>query len=151
MLQEQEYIGVLIGAARRRIRQAVTAQAARYGLKAQEFWVLNAARELPGASLGALAERQHMELPTASRVVAALGKRGLLKIGPDEHDRRRALITLTPKGRKLAGELSRIGRSVRAAVIEGMSGPEQDALRASLRKILKNLDRYLEEGPRAAG
>src|SRR5438876_8446059 len=143
MLRSQEYVGLLIGAARRRIRQAVSAQARRYGLSAQDFWVLIAAREIPEASLGALAERQRLELPTASRVVASLARRGLLKLTADATDRRRARISLTARGEKLSAELQRVGQEVRAAVIAGMSPAEQDALRSSLRKVMSNLDRYL--------
>lgn len=134
---------MLIAAARRRLRQAVSAEARRYGLSAPEFWVLIAARELPDASLGELAERQRLELPTASRVVAALVRRDLMRMEADRSDRRRARISLTPRGRKLGRELASVARRVRAAVIDGMTENEEQQLRASLRKVLENLDRYL--------
>ena len=150
MLRRQEYVGVLIGAARRRLRQAVSVEARRYGLSAQEFWILIAARELTEASLGELAERQRLELPTASRVVSSLARRELLKLQADREDRRRARISLTSRGRKLADELSQVAGRVRAAVIEGMSAEEQDRLRGGLRKVLDNLERYLTRAGSAA-
>src|SRR2546428_341117 len=78
MLQEQEYVGLLIGAARRSIKQAVLRAARPLQLTPPQFWFLNAARELPGASLGDVARRQHMDPPTASRIAEGLAERGVL-------------------------------------------------------------------------
>ena len=48
-----EPIGLLIGAVRRRIRQAVGSHVRRYHLTTQQFWVLVAIYEHPGFSLRA--------------------------------------------------------------------------------------------------
>ena len=74
MLQEQEYVGLLIGAARRSIKQAVLRAVRPLQLTPPQFWFLNAARELPGASLGDVARRQHMDPPTASRIAEGLAE-----------------------------------------------------------------------------
>ena len=46
MLQEQEYVGLLIGAARRSIKQAVQRAVRPLRLTPPQFWFLNAARGL---------------------------------------------------------------------------------------------------------
>src|SRR4051812_28154281 len=102
MLPEQEYVGLLIGAARRSIKAAVQRRARALGLTAQQFWFLNAARELPGSSLGEIGRRQRIGPSTASRLAEGLARRGFLRIAPDDRDRRAVRVLLTPAGVKLA-------------------------------------------------
>ncbi|TMA19727.1 MAG: MarR family transcriptional regulator [Deltaproteobacteria bacterium] len=152
MLQEQEYVGLLIGAARRSIKQAVLRAARPLQLTPPQFWFLNAARELPRASLGDLARRQRMDPPTASRIAEGLAQRGLLKVEPDPRDRRVVRAALTPAGVRLAQRIAPIASGVRAAVVQGMSAREQEMLRAALRKVVRNLDEFAaDDGPAAAG
>lgn len=136
-----EPIGLLIGAVRRRIRQAVGSHVRRYHLTTQQFWVLVAIYEHPGFSLGQLAAHLRMDEPTASRVVAALMKRKLVQVKGDAADRRRACIHLRAPGAELGKELRALAMTVRAAVVQGLRPTEQAALRGSLRKIIANMDR----------
>jgi MarR family transcriptional regulator for hemolysin len=137
----EEPIGLLIGAVRRRIRQAVGSQVRPYHLTTQQFWVLVAIYEHPGFSLRQLAAHLRMDEPTASRVVAALMKQKLVQIKGDAADRRRACIYLRAPGAELGRELRTLAATVRAAVVQGLSTTEQAALRGSLRKIIANMDR----------
>src|SRR5215472_2166591 len=98
MLQEQEYVGLLIGRARRSIKQAVLRRIRGLRLTPPQFWFINAARELDNPTLGELARRQHFDAPTASRLLESLARRGLLRMLPDPHDRRAVRISLTPTG-----------------------------------------------------
>ncbi len=140
-MNADEPIGLLIGAVRRRIRQAVGSHVRRYHLTTQQFWVLVAIHEHPGVSLGQLAAHLRMDEPTASRVVAALMKRKLVQVKGDAADRRRACIHLRVPGAELGKELRALATTVRAAVVQGLSTSEQAALRGSLRKIIANMDR----------
>lgn len=140
MLREQEYVGLLIGAAQRSVKLAVQRHVRGLGLTARQFWFLNAARELPGASLGEIARRQRMDAPTASRTAEGLTRRGLLRTAPDDRDRRALRVLLTPAGARLAERIAPIATSVRAAVVRGLSRREQDALRSALRTVISNLD-----------
>ena len=152
MLREQEYVGLLIAVAQRTAKLAVQRHARTLGLTARQFWFLNAARELTGASLGDVARRQHMDPPTASRIAEGLAQRGLLKVEPDPRDRRVVRAALTPAGVRLAQRIAPIASGVRAAVVQGMSAREQEMLRAALRKVVRNLDEFAaDDGPAAAG
>jgi len=137
-----EHIGLLIGAVRRRIKQVVGNRARRYKLTTQQFWVLVAVSEHPGSSLGELARHLRMDLPTASRVVFTLAKRKFVQVRGDSADRRRARLYLGSPGVALTGELHELAAAVRAAMTRGLSAAEQTALRASLRKIIANMDRF---------
>ncbi len=143
MLREQEQpVGVLVATIRRRIRQLVHAQAGAHRLTPQQFWVLLAIDEAGPLSLGALSDRLPIDPPTSSRVVASLTRRRLVRMADDPADRRRLLIGTTPEGAELAARLRPLARDLREAVVAGFSASELAALRASLRRILANLDRF---------
>ena len=142
MLQQQEYVGLLIGAARRSIKQAVQRAARPLRLTPPQFWFLNAVRELPGASLGDVARRQNMDAPTASRIAESLAQRGFVRIEADRDDRRVVRLALTTAGVRLAERIAPIAASVRAAVVQGMSPREQESLRTALRKVVQNLEGF---------
>ena len=140
-MDDKEPIGLLIGAVRRRIKQAVGTHVRRYNLTTQQFWVLVAISEHPGFSLRELAAHLRMDEPTASRLTGALMRRKLLQIRGDEADRRRARIHLRASGEALTCELRAVAASMRRAVIEGLTPNEQRVLRSALRKIIANMDR----------
>ncbi|HEY6004767.1 MAG TPA: MarR family transcriptional regulator [Anaeromyxobacter sp.] len=141
MLPTQEYPGLLIAVARRRIKQAVLARAAHRGISPQQFWLLVGLRERRATSQTELAERLHVDAPTASRVLATLVRRRLVRMEEDPADRRRARVRLTRAGEELAGELAGIAGEIRTAMVEGMSAAELDGLRRGLHKIISNLER----------
>ena len=135
-------LGLLVGAVRRRLKQAVDVRARALGLSPQQFWVVMALAEMEGPSLGALAARQHMDPPTASRVLTTLVRRGLARIAAHPTDRRRAVLALTPRGRALAARVRPIALEVRAAVERGFAPEEKSRLRAGLTRMLENLERF---------
>lgn len=146
----EEHLGLLIAAARRSIKQAVLRQARPLRVTPPQFWFLNAARELPNATLGEVARRQRFDAPTASRLAEGLQHRGLLRLTQDPRDRRALRVSLTPSGLRLAERISPIAAAVRLAVVQGMSRREQEALAAALRKVMANLQSLAGEMPQRA-
>ena len=145
MLHSQEYVGLLIAAARRSLRHAVQERVAPLRLNPPQFWVLLAVDEMSGASLGEMARRQRIDAPAASRIVTALMRRGLVRLQLDPLDRRRSRLRLTRRGSDLVRRLRPIAADVRACVVSGMDAGEQAALRALLRKVIQNLETSQEE------
>jgi len=143
-LPQQEPIGLLISAVRRRIKQAVGAGVRQHRLTPQQFWVLVAALEEEGQSLGELGARLRMDQPTASRVVRALSDRGLLISAEDPEDRRRSVLRLTASGEKLAREVRSLAEEVRGAVDQALEPAEREQVRAALKKIIATIDRVEE-------
>lgn len=136
----EEYVGLLIGIARRRLQQLVLAHATRYGLSGPQFWFLVGIAEQPGTSQAELSARVHRDAPTTSRIVTTLAERGLVRTADDPADRRRTRLVLTAEGTRIAAELAPIARELRAAVTEGMPGPEVERLRGGLRRVIENLE-----------
>src|SRR6266542_614150 len=96
MLREQEeHVGMLVAAVRRRMRQVLHAAAALHRLSPQQFWMLLAVHDGEPLSLGAVADHLRMDRPTASRVVGSLTRRRLVRQADDPSDRRRLLIATT--------------------------------------------------------
>jgi len=142
LLSEQEPVGLLIGAARRRIKQAVGHRLRGYGLTPQQFWVLVNVRECEGLALRELAERLRLDQPTTSRIVALLRRRRLVRMGGHPGDRRRCSLRLTATGAELTGRLYPLAREVREAVVHGMSAAEQHRFRRMLRQVMANMERF---------
>ena len=140
MLQTQEYVGLLIAAARRSLRHAVQERVTPLRLNPPQFWTLLAVADSSGASLGELARRQRIDAPAASRVIAALVRRGLVQFDLDPDDRRRSRLSLTRRGAELTRRLRPIAADLRARIVSGMDVEEEAALRASLRKVIRNLE-----------
>ena len=140
MFQSQEYVGVLIAAARRSLRQAVQRSIEPLHLTPPHFWTLLALDGMSGASLGDLARRLRIDAPAASRTVAALVRRGLVRFQLDRDDRRRSRLSLTRQGEELVRKLRPIADELRARLVSGMNTAEEGALRTLLRKVIRNLD-----------
>jgi DNA-binding MarR family transcriptional regulator len=148
-LRKREPVGLLIGTARRKLKQAVAARVRPYRLSVQQFWVLVAVAERHGASQSELAERLRLDAPTASRTIASLAARGLVRSASDPADRRRSRMELSAKGEALAGRVLPLAHEARAAVVAGLTQAEQETLRHLLRKVIANVTRFearVEEG-----
>src|SRR6185295_12475367 len=153
-LQQQaprpEPIGLLVGAARRSIKQAVGRRVRRFRLTPQQFWILLAIQEGRAPSLRDLAERLRGDQPTASRIVAALVRRKLVRVEEDPDDRRRLLLRPTAAADALHAKLAAVAAEIRATVIRGMDEAQQDALREGLRKVISNMERLETDAARPA-
>lgn len=134
------YPGLLIAAARRRIKQAVLFRLTQRDLTAQQFWMIVAIHESPGISQTEVASRTRADAPAVSRGLATLSVRKLIRIDTDPGDRRRTRVHLTPAGLRLANELAPVAAEVRSAVVRGMSEAEVEALCTGLKRVIENLD-----------
>jgi DNA-binding MarR family transcriptional regulator len=145
-LSKQDSLGRLIAVARRRLKQAVGRRVAGHGLSSQQFWVLVFLFEEDAPALCRVSDALRMDAPTASRIVAALTRRSLVRAKADPSDRRRARLELTREGRALARTLHPLAQEFRAAVERDLSRREALELRRLLEKVIAGLDRYEAEG-----
>ncbi len=146
-MQQQRSLGFLIALAHRRIRLAVGARVSELHLSPQQFWMLVRIGEHEGESLKELARQARMDEPTASRVVFALARRGLVRSGVDPGDRRRSRLTMTPEGRRLGERLLPVSEEIRGAVEGALASAEREAVASGLRKVIARLER-MESEPR---
>ena len=140
MLAKQVPIGLLLAALRRRQRQAVEMRVRELALSNQQFWLLVALVERAGESLAEILAGLPMDQPTASRVLAALSRRKLVRLDSDPTDRRRRRMVLTPRGQQFAARCLGVAEQVRGAGVAHFSSEEIATLRGWLRRIVDNLD-----------
>jgi len=138
--QGKEPLGLLIAAARRRIKQAVMARATRLGMTGLQFWLLVGLVEGGKQSLRQLAERARIDAPTASRGIQSLVADGLVASRADESDRRRARLVLTARGRGLAERCLEEARAVRILVERDLTAEESEVTRTALRKVIATME-----------
>ena len=140
MLAKQVPIGLLLAAVRRRQRQTVEMRVRYLQLSNQQFWLLVALVERKGETLAKILAALPMDQPTASRVLAALSRRKLVRLDSDPADRRRRRMVLTPRGEQFGARCLAVAEEVRRAAVAHFSADEIATLRGWLRRIVDNLD-----------
>ena len=102
------------------------------GLTIVQFRGLGFVNGYPGATVSDLADHIGLTMAATSRLVSSLARRGLVRPRTDPVDRRRTLLTLTPRGRAqlratflktrvaFARLFSGIPKEHRGAIIHGM-------------------------------
>jgi DNA-binding MarR family transcriptional regulator len=88
-----------------------------------------------------LAARERVQRPTATRLVSRLEELGLLQRAADPLDRRSSLLSVTPEGRELLGEMRKRKTAYLAHRIEGLERED----RATLDRAAAILERLLED------
>jgi DNA-binding MarR family transcriptional regulator len=89
-------------------------------------------------SLGELAEKQGVSLPTVSKSVSTLAERGWVTRVPSQNDRRVMIVELTPLGEQVLADIeSRAERRVAEMLIE-LAPAELDRLLAGV-EVLKSI------------
>ena len=91
-----------------------------------------------------VADREHVQRPTATRILARLEEAGLVARTRDPQDGRSSLVALTPEGRAL---LERI-RTRKDAYLVRRLGELNAEERATLDRAAQILERLLEGEPR---
>jgi len=140
MLSKQDYLGLLIDTALRKVKHIIALRARPHRISAQQFWVLIELAGDSGLHLTELAERHGMQMANASRVVGGLIERKLVKVQRDPADRRKGHLELTASGTALARKLQREAELLSGAAESGMNAEEAARLRALLRRMIENLD-----------
>jgi DNA-binding MarR family transcriptional regulator len=88
-----------------------------------------------------LADRERIQRPSATRVLARLEEDGLVERTPDPSDRRSALIALTPAGTALLSDV----RRAKDVYLEQRLGSLSPHERATLEDAAQILERLLAE------
>lgn len=95
------------------VEQRSKRMSATHGVTGPQRLVLRLVGLQPGASAGQLAATLHLHPSTLTGILRRLQEQGFLARDPHPADRRRAVLRLTPRGKRLNG---RVGDTVEAAV-----------------------------------
>jgi DNA-binding MarR family transcriptional regulator len=111
------------------------------GVTGPQRLVLRIVGRVPGISAGDLARVLHVHPSTLTGVLRRLESRGLVTREPDPSDGRRALLHLSPKGRKL--DVSQEGTV--ESVVKRVLGRTPPARADATREVLATLTSQLEK------
>lgn len=148
-IEQTARLRAALGRISRRLRQQTQAGAA---LSPSQIAVLFTVARLcegspEGVSLGAVAEREGMHAPMASRIAASLCEAGLVERSSGAGDRRVVLLRATASGRRLRERIHRERTEALAAHVQALGGRERERLMRAL-PVLEELAERLEEGRR---
>lgn len=110
------------------------------GVHAGQNFLLEALRQTEPLTMGQLAQRLHVEVPTVVRMTQRMESAGLLQRETDAQDRRRALISLTPEGHSAAHAIPGILDTVSEQALQDLGSEEREALTRLLSRVAENLD-----------
>jgi DNA-binding MarR family transcriptional regulator len=100
-----------------------------------QFSTLIRLSEVGTVSQNQLGRLAAMDIATIKGVVDRLKAKGLIQSEPDLVDKRRSIITLSPRGQELISELKLAGLKITKETLAPLKPKEQQALLKLLRKI----------------
>jgi DNA-binding MarR family transcriptional regulator len=122
------------------IETEVNKHARAYGLKIEGVRVLFRLLAKDHLTVNELARLTGIETSTLSRLLDRMSAKGLLKRSRDTNDKRSVLLSLTPKGRKLALQHRPVYyRDYDKVLLAGFDQQEGAAFRQALMRMLDNL------------
>ena len=112
----------------------------RFGLTIPEWRVLATIAEVPRVRAKEVGAARHLPKAAVSRAVAALRRRGLLKVEINRADKRESFLSLTSKGRELHGALVPLAETYAQALAVRLSPEERAALQTAFTKLATQPD-----------
>ena len=126
--------------AREAVMRKFTPALREHGLSAQQWRVIRVLVEEDALDASELAERCALLMPSLSRILQNLHKRGLIDRRADRGDQRRTLISITPAGRELFATLSPLNEARYAYITEKFGYGKLELLYELLDELVAKLD-----------
>ncbi|MGI8691464.1 MAG: MarR family winged helix-turn-helix transcriptional regulator [Geodermatophilaceae bacterium] len=114
------------------------------GLGVAHVPVLVALAEEEALTQKEIAQRTHIEQPTAAALLQRMNSAGLIERSPDRRDRRSTRITLSTHAHMVLPEALRLLGHANSAAMAGLSDAEIEVLHDLLRRVLANLGTMIE-------
>jgi MarR family transcriptional regulator, organic hydroperoxide resistance regulator len=90
-----------------------------------QYYLLRALSNEPGLGVGEMAAAAGCTSPTATRMLDALERDGVVAREPSTEDRRRTIVSLTPKGKRLLAQQRRRSDEKKQRLYEQLSPAER--------------------------
>lgn len=110
------------------------------GLSGAQLFVLQTLAGSPPISVNELAARTHTHQSSVSTVVSRLVDAGLVKRTRSADDARRAELSLTPKGRRLAGRAPHAAQQLLIGGVEKLPARRRRLLASTLSELAAAMD-----------
>jgi MarR family transcriptional regulator, lower aerobic nicotinate degradation pathway regulator len=126
----------LTSAVARKGQRLVTEELAQEGARRQHFTVLTSLAEQGPASQAALGRRLWIDRSDLHAILNELERDGAIKRVRDEQDRRRNVVTLTPRGTAALERLDKRVDAAQDALVEQLSAADRRELRRLLARLV---------------
>jgi DNA-binding MarR family transcriptional regulator len=110
-----------------------------HGLHAGQDYLVEVLAGEDGLTIGEIATRLAVEVPTVVRTVQRMEAVGIVRREPDPADRRRSRIALTDHGRGLEPEVRGALEAVSRRATDGLTAGEREQLVDLLTRVRANL------------
>jgi MarR family transcriptional regulator, lower aerobic nicotinate degradation pathway regulator len=121
---------------------------ARADARKWHYAVLATLQEFGPASQAALSRRTGIYRSDLVAVVNELAGRGLIERAPDPADRRRNVVSMTPRGRRYLRRLDELVATIQDDLLAPLTQPERDQL---VRLLTRLLDHHAPTAPHPTG
>jgi MarR family transcriptional regulator, organic hydroperoxide resistance regulator len=100
-----------------------------------QYYLLRALSHEPGLGVGEMAAAAGCSSPTATRMLDGLERDGIVAREPSSEDRRRTIVSLTPKGKRALAEQRRHHDDKRQRLYQQLSPAERGQAEPLLRRL----------------
>ena len=123
----------------RRVTQIYDSHIEATGISVGQFGLLAPLNAKGSLSMGVFAERAVMDPTTLTRNLAPMQRDGYVKIAPDPEDRRRRVVSITPKGRRVFRDALPAWRAAQDELAATLGDPAMAQLNGALVQTLDRL------------
>lgn len=141
-LAREDSLGYQINHLARLMAAALRARTEPLGVAPGQFAQLLALYEEDGLSQGELCERVRIDQSTMAHTIKRMVRDGLVERRPDQADRRRAVLSLTPRSRELQAALVGAAREVNAIATRELTRAEVEAFMRVTTVLITNLTSF---------
>lgn len=132
-------VGYWIFSTAHEFQQKLNEELAQHGITYRQWEVLVWLSIAGESSQSELAQRMHIEAPTLVGVLDRMERDGWITRAPDERDRRRKVIRVSPQVEPVWARMVDCAKGVRAQAIEGITEAELQTVRNVLSRMRTNL------------
>lgn len=136
--------GYYVTLAARAFKRVAEARMRPLGLGVAHMPVLIALSENGALTQRDIAQRTHIEQPTAAALLQRMEAAGWIERSPDPRDRRASRISLSATARAVLPKALRLRQDSIAAATAGLSAAEVEQLQDLLGRVLDNLDAMVD-------
>jgi MarR family transcriptional regulator, organic hydroperoxide resistance regulator len=136
-----ESSGYLVRDAHRAFQRLLGKRIAAYGITRGQWYFLRVLWTEDGLSQRELSTRVGMMEPTTVIALRSMEKAGLIRRVRSADDKRKAEVWLTPKAKRMRGELLQLARGITDEAEDGIARDDLAATRRVLARMTANLDR----------
>src|SRR5919202_2247473 len=104
-----------------------------------QYYLLRALRHEPGLGVGEMAAAAGCSSPTATRMLEALERDGVVVRQPSTEDRRRTIVSLTAKGKRLLAQQRRRHDEKKQRLYEQLTPAERRQTEDLLRRLAEGI------------